>query len=232
MGSKVLLLDMDGVVTKNKMLSSAIKNRVNAYVKKMVNKRISNKAAAEYNKHLYMNHGHTLLGLQKEVDINITLDDFCDYVYDKNFLNSIKFENEPNKEMNKLIDNCRKLKIPIYIFSNAPEIWCKKVLNHMEIDDTIEILGCDHYLYNFSFYPSMCLKPNYITYIKVMNYLNKSYNKPEKILFVDDSIKNIIPMMDHPQWKTIWMNNSFSNPHIYSKTLNTINTLDELYTFF
>jgi FMN phosphatase YigB (HAD superfamily) len=226
MSSKVLLLDMDGVVTKNKVLSKAIKNRVTGYVKKTINKHMTNKKADEINKVLYTEFGHTLLGLQQVYNSNITLEHFTNYVYDDAFVKHIKFKCDEEIALKKLLETCKEVNIPVYIFSNAPERWCKTILESMNINN-MNIIGSDHYIFKYNTYPFPCLKPNYITYIKVMQFVNQYKNR--ELLFVDDSIKNLMPVLNHPNWKTIWMT---EDSNIYSKYLYSINDIEQLYAFF
>jgi len=226
--NKVLLLDMDGVLCKNPLRAKYVQTKIESFVKYKIDKTMPPKKADRINKILYKEFGHSLIGLQKLYDSNISLQEFCNYVYDDATIRD-NMNHEENQRIHKLIDHCESLNIPIYIFSNAPENWCKMVLSN----PYVETIGCDHSIY--SFYPAseICLKPNYITYMRLAQYINhRDTRKKNKFLFVDDTFRNLTPMMHDKNWQLIWMNNEpESSQNIYSPALTTINDIEELFSY-
>lgn len=216
---RALLLDMDGVITRSPRISHIVQDRVCSFVSNRLH--MCHHKARRVNEHLYNQFGHTLIGMQKLYDPSITLTDFCSYVYDKRFLNTIEPSVEELKTFNLFLEKVKDKQVPVYIFSNANKDWCV----HMLQTDTIPIISCDHFIFDDRAAPDVCLKPNLCTYLKVMKYL-----KAQNYIFVDDSIKNLLPIISHKNWKAVWMNNCpINKENIDSVSLHTINELDQLF---
>jgi beta-phosphoglucomutase-like phosphatase (HAD superfamily) len=216
---KVLLLDMDGVITKSPRLSYPIRDRVCSFVSKKL--KVSNTKAQGINEHLYKQFGHTLIGLQKIYDPSITLQDFCSYVYDPALLKSVTPDQNEINYYNDFVEKARSKEVPIFIFTNAPAAWCKHLLQ----SDQHQIIGCDHHIYAHNMFPEVCLKPCYATYFKVMQHL-----RADQYIFVDDSIQNLLPMMHNKYWKVVWMNNDpMVKENMNSHVFHTINNLEQLF---
>ena len=75
---KSLILDIDGVLVRDKALLNHVKHNCVQYVR---HKMPEVKAPAQMNEILYSNYGHTAKGLRKAYKINT--DDFNKFVYDK-----------------------------------------------------------------------------------------------------------------------------------------------------
>jgi FMN phosphatase YigB (HAD superfamily) len=231
MNTKVLLMDMDGVLIRHPMYAKSIQTRVHGFVKKKLDKYMPDKKVEQINKVLYREFGHTVIGMQKIYDNNISLKEFSDYVYHKEFLNNLPIVNEDEVAIKNILKIARENNTDVYIFSNAPDAWCNKVLESMNITD-IPIIGCDHFIYQHSDSSNLCLKPNFITYLKVMQYINLKNTKSENtFIMVDDQIQNVLPMIDHPNWKGVWLNHDKTDYQIYTPKLYTINELDQLISF-
>ena len=231
MHTKVLLMDMDGVVIKHPMYAKSIQNRVHSFVKKKLDKFMPDKKVEQINKVLYKEFGHTVIGMQKLYDSNITLKEFSDYVYHKDFLNTLHVINEDEVAIKRLLKAAQEKNTDVYIFSNAPDAWCNKILESMNITD-MPIIGCDHFIYQNSESASLCLKPNFITYLKVMQYINLKNTKTKNtFIMVDDQIQNVLPMIDNPNWKGVWLNHDKTDYQIYTPKLYTINDIEQLHSF-
>ena len=216
---RVVLLDMDGVITKSKRLSFPIRDRVCSYVSSRL--KVPYHKAERINHHLYSNFGHTLLGLQKIYDPTLTLQDFCSYVYDPSFLKQLDPNPEEIQTFQQFVEKAKEKGIPVYIFTNANTQWVKHVLQSSHYPT----IACDHPIYAHSMSPEPNLKPNPSTYIRVMQYL-----KAQQYIFVDDSIPNLLPMLHHKDWKVIWMNNDpYTKENIQSHNLHTINELNQFF---
>jgi FMN phosphatase YigB (HAD superfamily) len=193
-----LLLDMDGVILRNNTAHKHIAFRCQQYVRKITGIKNPIKVSI-LNKQLYESTGHTFLGL-KNLGYPINLDEFNEYVYDD--MSIIKNINA--KETNQLTllkKKCEDKNIKIYIFSNAPIIWSHTILSHMNCD--IPILSSEY------------LKPQ-IEYYNIVESIIS-----EKILFVDDKLMNIMPVINRKRWTT----------YLFNEDINIISTNNILNNF-
>ena len=174
---KVLLLDFDGVVFRHKS-ASMISNKAARYVKNHT--RTTNRDSHIINKYLYKSFGHTATGLINMGYKDVSMEDYNKFVYNDIDYNKI-FKNVNQKDVidiNRIIDYCKLNKIELSIFSNAPEIWYKNLLDCMKIDKK-----------QFKYINNQnMLKPDEGVY-KLIDYL---YQDSDMIYFVDDSFVNFI----------------------------------------
>jgi FMN phosphatase YigB (HAD superfamily) len=170
--------------------------------------------STDINKSLYQSAGHTLLGLQK-LGYETSLDDFNKYVYGgldysilRDDLSDLhKHDVEVMKTMKSM---CADNGVDVYIFSNAPDVWC----------DTVS-----EALFSFTFpttssFTNGLFKPNPFTYTKVDQHLNS-----DRYFFVDDKIINFVNMPKTGKWKGCWLNNeemSQDNDILFAKDLSDV----------
>ena len=81
MAVKSLLLDIDGVIVRDKLLMAHVKQNCIEYVRA---KLPDCKNPRETNQHLYLAHGHTARGLRET--FNVDTSDFNQKVYDKSVM--------------------------------------------------------------------------------------------------------------------------------------------------
>ena len=199
-----LLLDLDGVVFKNHRAHDYVAHRCNKFVSHVT--RIKNKEQARFiNKSLYEKTGHTVLGLQA-MGYNISVKEFNDYVYNK----KLDLGEICNKELVGLEKRCRAMNLDVYIYSNAPDSWVENVLTAMNTKiPTLGNITSEH------------IKPNIESYNMVEAIFK---NKP--IMFVDDKMINIEPVLNRNNWTTFWY-----CPNTQATNLTkTIANLEELFT--
>lgn len=154
---------------------------------------------------------------------------FNDIVYDDDtlqwldtYLKSDAFVND-NKRIGAICNACYDNGIPVFLFSNAPHTWCMPVANQFERMFSnerqliTEVLTPDHHVFTAGMY-----KPDPTLYDRVEKYIastlldtNQKYGDNDKnkgndetattksLIFVDDSIINLIPLINSPLWKTI-----------------------------
>lgn len=214
---RVLLLDFDGVVCTHPKSAFEVSQRASQYVKKIVNCKTEHDARL-LNRHLYKTHGHTVLGLQR-LGYNIKPVDFNKYVYsdidyDKLFVDFKETNKGEIETIQKLNIFCKKMDIPMYIFSNAPQEWCNYILDLM-LEDEIFFNHIEN---------QNDLKPSFVL------YENVSYRfKNNKIIFVDDQFINFSWTLNNNQW----INIHFTGEETYNvgdkKNILTIDTLDQLH---
>ena len=229
--SKSIIADMDGVLFRHPKLFKMVSDRATGFVKKCINPYMSDQKAKKINEVLYKNFGHTVLGLKAIYDPTVTTKAFCEYVYDNDFLQSmphIEKENpfyEGKIEVQHLVNKLKQKGISFYVFSNAPVKWSKTALNMMDIDlDLQNIIGCDSYIYG----EQMLLKPEKESYVKIAEHIYDTEGFPYKtqLIYMDDQMINLMPIIDHPHWKAIWYHPN--KDHIYTDKIYGIEELDQL----
>jgi hypothetical protein len=240
---KCFVLDMDGVIFRHSGVSLQLNSKVNLFVKKSVNKYMDDGKAFKINTQMYKEFGHTLIGLQKIYDKNLEIKDFNNYVYDIEFINYIKRSckedevQEDGKTFKELLKVCNNKKIPVYIFSNANKEWCNTILDKMnvlELMNNNNIITSDNEIYDNSSIKStkqIFLKPYGHTYLKVMDYIFKNEDYDDlQLIYVDDQLKNLIPIMNNSIWKPILMREKEGYyEKICTDNLYTIDDLSELH---
>jgi FMN phosphatase YigB (HAD superfamily) len=230
-----LIADMDGVIFQHPRLCNMINDRAIEFTKKSINPYMSSIKAKNINETLYKNFGHTVLGIQAVYNPNITIKSFCDYVYDKEFLESMDTVEKDSLfyehciDIKEICDSYIKHDKPFYIFSNAPVKWCQNALQMMDIKMEDEnIIGCDSPIYGDNI---MCLKPMKDSYKKISQYIENKDCIPYKtqFIFVDDQLSNLVPVMENPYWKPIWYNPS---QNVFSNKLATITDIQQMRFIF
>lgn len=230
-----LVVDMDGVIFQHPRLSKMVNERAVEFTRKSINPYMSSIKAKNINETLYKNFGHTALGIQEVYNPSITIKNFCDYVYDKQFLELMdtvekdKIFYENSIDVKEICNLYIKYNKPFYIFSNAPVKWCKNALEMMDIKMEDEnIIGCDSIIYGSDM---MCLKPMKETYKKLSQYIEDKDGYPYKtqFIYIDDQLCNLVPIIENPYWKPIWYNPS---NYIFSNKLATLTDIKQLRFIF
>lgn len=179
MASKSLLLDIDGVLLRDKSLSNHVRANCVRYVKSKVP---MCKDPSKLNSALFNTYGHTSRGLQQV--LNIDAYDFNDQVYDKQLINHL-WEVLSSTEFQKDADEIHswtKEGWNIQLFSNSPLDWALPVAR--SISDEISI-ACD----------GIYLKPESGAYMK--------FNHKIKHTFVDDSLRNLDAVNGMSMWRPV-----------------------------
>lgn len=169
----ITLLDFDGVIYKNTKAHSLIARKITSFVQKTVKHLKTNEEASRVNTILYKTYGHTLIGLNK-IGYNVNVHEFNDYVYGDLPYNDIAFQEDIH------------LPEHTFLFSNAPTEYCNKILKR-------KVANIREYI------PSYCdtffLKPEKKLY-KQISQVFCNYS----IVFVDDSMINLDPVLHSSQW--------------------------------
>jgi len=184
-----------------------------------------------------------VINIQKIYDKNLEIKDYNNFVYDIEFINYIKRSckedgvQEDGKTFKELLKACNNKNIPVYIFSNANKEWCNTVLDKMNVLELINknnIITSDNEIYDNSSITStkqIFLKPYTHTYLKVMDYIFKNEDYDDlQLIYVDDQLKNLIPIMNNSIWKPILMREKEGYyEKICTDNLYTIDDLSELH---
>ena len=225
---KAVLLDFDGVVLKKSPGHRIITQRCESFVNKFV--RCNDRESVEnLNKHLYRTSGHTLLGLRK-LGYDISIEEFNHHVYTSDICNKVVPSEADKAELQEFCDEYVKrlhgneegvggeTQCSLYISSNAPDIWCKTILEKMDVDvDLFQMVGSSDVQY---------LKPQPEYYAGVHEKI-----KADHYAFVDDSRINLMPLVDSQQWSPYLCNayaGSCAGGRITYNVLHTINYLPNL----
>lgn len=224
---KVVLVDFDGVVLRNKIADARVAKRAGIYTWKHVNQHRSSQNNHKiitlsqgedmcYN--LYKGYGHTVLGLKGIGLSRCNIKDFNRLVYDTLDYPTIRKSNNDFDDVRKLINYCHECQYDMFLFSNAPFRWMSNMLKddediliamqdirkRLEIDDDDE----------------RYLKPNQYIY----DIICSSFPK-ENIVFIDDNINNIKPVMDKLTWTNIvrsTMNRKINNKLYLVDSLHSV----------
>jgi phosphoglycolate phosphatase-like HAD superfamily hydrolase len=187
MAFKSLVLDIDGVLIRDRRLLAHVKHNCVRYVAK---KLPDCKDPAYTNKILYATAGHTARGLQNSFGIDTS--DFNKEVYDVplrsrlcDVLSSTQFQGEA-KQLRELTHNGWKLTL----FTNAPIEWAGDVAN--AISDEVYVV---------------CPGSNVVeSPLKPEGRAYRDFAKHHTHVFVDDSLTNLMTSRWLPNWHPIHFN--------------------------
>ena len=217
MAQKILLLDIDGVILKDKLLLHNVRENVVDYVKKRVPiKNLDIMQARHLNKLLYSSYGHTLRGMRIAFPNNAqeyTNEDFSKHVYTRKLLSNLLHHIDKSDEFKKLqeevqpiLNHCFERNIPVHVLSNSPIDWSLPIFGSFDISHMVisadTIFHSDHPYFN-----NILLKPDIDFYKIVYNRLQRKYNLNNNLdiecVFVDDSQINLLPILSIAGWTPI-----------------------------
>ena len=174
-----LLLDIDGVLIRDKKLLSHVKSNCVRYVR---SKLPSEKNPHEVNAKLVKLYGHTARGLKSVY--NIDASDFNKKVYDGplidhlwSILSGKEFQDDAEEIHALTTDGWR-----VQLFSNCPLDWSLPVAQ--AISDQVQVASDGIYF-----------KPDPGAYLK--------FNQKIKHTFVDDSLRNLDAVRSHTLWRPV-----------------------------
>jgi FMN phosphatase YigB (HAD superfamily) len=200
MAFKSLVLDIDGVLVRDKLLMHHVKDNCVKYV---ASKLPESKDPREVNRLLYLAHGHTAVGLTQAFKIDTS--DFNEKVYDPPLmahlaavLSEHEFQEEA-EQIHELTTNGWK----VTLFTNSPEIWAKPVA--LAIGDVVNI-KCP-----------TSLKPSVEAF--------KDFEAHHTHIYVDDSLKNLGTARWLPNWHPVHFSES---PIDYKPWCPTVGSIWEL----
>lgn len=120
---KRILLDIDGVIIRNKPLLGHVRNNIIRYV----DSKVKTNNPAHLNDILFKAHGHTAKGLEKEFGIDTS--DFNSFVYDVHAIDHLYDVLKRDEEFKKDADIIKSLGNDVSFFSNSPLVWSIPVRN-------------------------------------------------------------------------------------------------------
>ena len=184
MAVKSLVLDIDGVVVRDRLLMAHVRDNCVRYVR---SKLPECKDPRQVNQVLYLVHGHTARGLTHSFGFDTS--DFNEKVYDKRLLDhlgEVLSRDEFQAEAKEIHDFTHK-GWNVTLFSNAPETWCRRVARAIGDDVFLRCPGED--------VTQSPLKPEAAAY--------QDFSKVQTHVFIDDSLKNLGTARWLPNWHPI-----------------------------
>lgn len=202
--SKSLLLDIDGVIVRDRALLDHVKDNCVSYVRQ---KLPAAKDPREVNRILYLAHGHTARGLKNAFQIDTS--DFNEKVYDRKLLDHLaeviygtEFQQEA-KEIHGLVEQGWD----VTLFTNSPSVWALPVAR---------AIGDDIYVHC----PSTNLEN---TWLKPEAGAYKYFPSDQHHILVDDSLKNLGTLRWLSNWSPVYFNAEDPKDHkLWCPTVSSI----------
>ena len=207
------IFDLDNTIYDiNLGLFKKISNRITDFIMSKYSLDIDQ--AKKIQKEYYLKYGLTLRGLI--VEKKLEPEEFLDYVHD--------VEHPELKKNDQLISKIRILEGKKIIFTNATSKHAKKILNILELEhDFDQIID----IKDLEYIP----KPDKRSYKKLLECLNLNKENLNKTIFLEDTIKNLIPAKELGI-TTVWIKNSI-NEKDFKKNFSFIDySFNNLNDFF
>jgi FMN phosphatase YigB (HAD superfamily) len=203
MAIKSLLLDVDGVIVRDKLLMHHLNQNCVEYVRA---KLPECKDPALTNKYLYLAHGHTARGLQTAFKIDTS--DFNQKVYDKSLLDHLSqiIYSADFQEEAKEIHEMTQKGWNVTLFTNSPIEWASLVANAIGDEVYIKCAGPDASK----------------TYLKPDENFYTGFSKAQTHVYIDDSLKNIGAARQLPNWHPVYFNEGEKEQHLWCPQVGSI----------
>lgn len=203
-GTKTLLLDVDGVLVRDRRLLEHVHTNCVNYVRA---KLPDAKDSHVTNNLLYLVHGHTARGLEKAFGVDTS--DFNKSIYTKKLLSHLAevLTTETFQKEAAEINNLSREGWNISLFTNAPWIWAVKVATAIGDDVAIRCAGNPH---------ESPLKPEAAAYM---------FHTEGPTVFVDDSLKNLGTARYLENWRCIHFTEGPFDKNVWCPQVGTISDL-------
>ena len=181
---KSLLLDIDGVLIRDKLLLEHVKDNCVQYVR---TKLPECKDPRQVNSILYKTYGHTAHGLMRGFQIDAS--DFNEKVYDNNLLDHLArvLYSEPFRTEAETIHKFTEEGWNVTLFTNSPAQWAIPVAR--AISDRVYVVYSD-------------LETGFKPEAKVYSQFSKEYTH----VFVDDTLLNLATARWLQNWVPVHFN--------------------------
>jgi FMN phosphatase YigB (HAD superfamily) len=204
---RVLLLDVDNVIFHHPKVLKKVRDNAVRFLHSHVDEKMDMFYAYQLNQLLYKTYGHTLIGLWEMYGSNATVEEFNAAVYDDELLDMFQeikgneLTMHHSRAVSYLLRLMERMHVPVYLFSNAPLAWCERVVRTMRIDIHSRSWLCsDHPVFTCCTEKGM-IKPMPELYHNVELYLEHEERFVDAdIWFVDDSLVNLVPIINNPNW--------------------------------
>ena len=195
---RAVLFDVDGVIVRNPAISAAIERRAVNYVRTRT--KMSHSGAMRVNRLLYTNYGHTHTGMKAAFQVEDTIDDYNDYVYDRDTLFycfrelARGYDSHSSQQAMQVISKLHEKGVPVYLFTNAPDIWADAVVQALDLNirperritSTFGVkMGGDASLYN-----------------RIAHYVQEIDGQRD-LVYVEDTFRNLTPILYRNNWQPV-----------------------------
>jgi FMN phosphatase YigB (HAD superfamily) len=222
---KVVLVDFDGVVLRNKIASQYVTSRIKTYVERKL--KTNNKTIIDmFSDKIYRDHGHTEYGMAKH-GYKTSLAEFNYHVYDsydaKMQYNQIQMTKDEVGEWYKFKEVCDARGADVLIFSNAPTNWIRNFIP----DEDKKTLVLSEHLESFRHLSDdNILKPSKTIRSIVTNFVKeKDYTEA---FFIDDNLNNLSMVASNPYYTRVWFNSTIDSTVLLNSDFYAINKLDQM----
>lgn len=208
MPSKALLLDVDGVILNQPRVLHKLGHKAVQFVHQHVpgNKNILQ--AAEINTMLYTTFGHTHRGVREIFGKKaLSVSAFNEFVYDKDLISYLTMHvndeivQTRGQQVRKLVEHAMDRGVPCYLFSNGPDVWCNTIMDMIDMNTWIP--SQNRLTSSHPVFQENLLKPDATLYKNVATFIEQSYRDTMQLVFVDDSLINLVPVLHSPAWKPV-----------------------------
>jgi hypothetical protein len=200
---KSLLLDIDGVLVRDRLLMEHVKDNCVKYVSAKLPRC---KDPRETNRLLYLGHGHTARGLATAFQVDTS--DFNEKVYDRPLMDHLaeviygtEFQQDA-KEIHELSEKGWK----VTLFTNSPVEWAVPIAHAISHNVYVDCVGHD---VSKSF-----VKPESARYTQFPAHMTHIY--------VDDSLKNLGTARWMPNWHSVYFNEGPNEDRLWCPQISTI----------
>lgn len=188
---RVWLFDYDMTLYSERAVLDSLDRRISLFVQKMLD--ISLEKASEIRREYLHTFGTTLAGL---VALHgVRPDDYFDFIHEPSTLVYPEFSFEKLQMLDSILG-------PKYVFTNGRSDWSRKGISLMKISGCFRrVIGLEDLGWKG--------KPSASAYEKMEEVLFSDGaicrgESPEKIILLDDSLKNLKPACDRG-WTTVWV---------------------------
>lgn len=197
-----LLLDFDGVVIKNNQIIQYQYQRSAKFVQKHLHVPIS--TADNLNRKYFPKYGHTVIMLNEHFKIPVTLEDYNEFVFPKKQIYRLDslIDKQTFEYGNDFAQHFKSTNYQTYIFTNAHINWVTTFADIFDLP-----IGEHNVIWPKSL---ELLKPLPKSY----DIISEEFKEADRIVFVDDSQKNI----EYPSHKHNWQTYHFQ-PNDTAETL-------------
>jgi FMN phosphatase YigB (HAD superfamily) len=203
MAVKSLLLDIDGVLVRDKLLMAHVSDNCTRYVQSKIPEC---RDPRQVNRVLYLAHGHTARGLKHSFGIDAS--DFNEKVYDNRLLDHLSevlYSTEFQQEA-KQIHEFTKKGWNVTLFTNSPAVWSGRVARAISDEVYLRCPG-DNVM-------DAPLKPEATAY--------QNFSKVQTHVYVDDSLKNLGTARWLPNWHPIHFTDAPADPQSWCPVIGSI----------
>lgn len=189
---RIWLFDYDLTLYAERSVIEALDRRISLFVQRTV--QCSFEEAVRIRKDYLFRFGTTLAGLRSIY--GVLPDDYFDFIHEPEFLVYPEFSQAK-------IQMLRSIRGSKYVFTNGRSDWSRAGISRMEISECFrKIVGLENLGWEG--------KPSESAYVKMEKVLLSDSafrvgDSPQKIVLLDDSLKNLKPAHDRG-WTTVWVN--------------------------